>query len=177
MTGLLELYLAVPHPACQRIRSQAVIAVKLALTAHDILGKSAVWDDRRQRLVWVSFIGRRVHAYHPETGRHQLWPLPGRSTLIGLPADGGAIRGMKRDVCLWDWRGEPKPFAELEPDRPCNLLNEGGVGPDDAQTPSHQPAGRGPFRVGRRFQGPPCPSVLSNHMTLTDLRATTVSGP
>jgi sugar lactone lactonase YvrE len=106
--------------------------VRLALAACDIVGESAVWDDRRQRLVWVDIIGRRVHAFDPATARHQIWPLGGRPTSVGLRADGGAILGMERDVCLWDWQGEPKPLAAIEQDRADNRLNEGVVGPDGA---------------------------------------------
>lgn len=53
-------------------------------------------------------------------------------TSIGLRADGGAILGMERHVCLWDWQGEPVARLEVEPDRPDNRLNEGVVGPDGA---------------------------------------------
>ena len=105
---------------------------QLVLQACDVVGESAVWDDRRGRLVWVDIIGRRVQAFDPVTGEHTLWPLHGRPTSIGLRADGGAILGMERQICLWDWHGEPIPVAEVEPDLPANRLNEGVVGPDGA---------------------------------------------
>ena len=69
---------------------------QLVLQACDVVGESAVWDDRRGRLVWVDIIGRRVQAFDPVTGEHTLWPLHGRPTSIGLRADGGAILGMER---------------------------------------------------------------------------------
>lgn len=106
--------------------------VQLVIAACDIVGESAVWDDSRKRLIWVDIIGRRIHAFDPASGRHQLWPVKGRPTSIGLRADGGAILGMERHVCLWDWQGEPVPLVEVEPDRPDNRLNEGAVGPDGA---------------------------------------------
>jgi len=105
---------------------------RLVLAACDIVGESALWDDQRQRLVWVDIIGRRIHAFDPVTGRHQLWPVKGRPTSIGLRSDGGAIVGMERSICLWDWKDEPVPLVEIEPDRPDNRLNEGAVGPDGA---------------------------------------------
>lgn len=105
---------------------------KLAFAACDIVGESAVWDDQRKRLVWVDIIGRRIHALDPFTGKHQLWRVNGRPTSIGLRGDGGAIVGMERFVCLWDWECEPVPLVEVEPDRPDNRLNEGAVGPDGA---------------------------------------------
>lgn len=108
------------------------MVAELIVAAGDIVGESLVWDDQRQRLIWVDIIGRRIHAFEPATGRHQLWPVAGRPTSIGLRADGGAIVGLERHVCLWDWQGEPVPVAEVEPDRPANRLNEGVVGPDGA---------------------------------------------
>ncbi|MCA3442845.1 MAG: SMP-30/gluconolactonase/LRE family protein [Rhodobacter sp.] len=105
---------------------------RLILAARDIVGESTVWDDRRGRLVWVDIIGRRIQAFDPVTGRHQIWPVTGRPTSIGLRSDGGAIVGMERCICLWDWQGEPVPLVEIEPDRPDNRLNEGAVGPDGA---------------------------------------------
>ncbi|MEI6797973.1 MAG: SMP-30/gluconolactonase/LRE family protein [Pseudomonadota bacterium] len=108
------------------------MGVELVLRACDIVGESAVWDDRRGRLVWVDIIGRRVQAFDPASGAHQVWPLQGRPTSIGLRADGGAILGMERAICLWDWHGQPSPVAQVEPDLPANRLNEGVVGPDGA---------------------------------------------
>ncbi len=105
---------------------------KLVLAAEDVVGESIVWDQLRGRLVWVDIIGRRVHRYDPASGEHQIWPMAGRPTSIGLRADGGAILGMERQICLWDWQGDPVPVAEVEPDQPANRLNEGVVGPDGA---------------------------------------------
>lgn len=103
---------------------------KLLLAAADIVGESVVWDDHRNRLVWVDIIGRRIHSFAPETKSHHIWRLAGRPTSIGLREDGGAILGMERHVCLWDWQGDPVPICEVEPLHPGNRLNEGVVGPD-----------------------------------------------
>lgn len=105
---------------------------ELVLAAEDVVGESLVWDNRRDRLVWVDIIGRRIHALTPATGAHQVWPMPGRVTSIGLCADGGAILGLEREVALWDWQGPPQRLCEVEPDQPGNRLNEGVVGPDGA---------------------------------------------
>ncbi|WEK48852.1 MAG: SMP-30/gluconolactonase/LRE family protein [Candidatus Kaistia colombiensis] len=106
------------------------MTVSLVLDAADSVGESIVWDAARQRLSWVDIIGRRIHAFDPATGDHRIWRLAGRPTSIGLRADGGAIVGMERNICLWDWQGEPVPVREVEPDMPANRLNEGVVGPD-----------------------------------------------
>lgn len=108
------------------------MAVRQILAAADVVGESALWDDRQGRLVWVDIIGRRIQALDPATGQYQVWPMPFRPTSIGLRADGGAILGSERHICLWEWEGAPRPVCEVEPDLPANRLNEGVVGPDGA---------------------------------------------
>lgn len=108
------------------------VICNLVLAAQDVVGESIVWDSRRKRLVWVDIIGRRIHALDPITGAHQIWPMAGRPTSIGLCSDGRAILGLERYICLWDWQGTPVPVVEVEPELPSNRLNEGVVGPDGA---------------------------------------------
>lgn len=105
---------------------------KLVLAAEDMVGESIVWDRTRGRLVWVDIIGRRVQAFDPASGMRQIWPTARRPTSIGLRADRGAILGMERHICLWDWQSVPIPVVEVEPQLPANRLNEGVVGPDGA---------------------------------------------
>lgn len=107
-------------------------AVRQVLAAGNVVGESLVWDDRRGRLVWVDILGRSVQALDPATGAHRVWHLRGRPTSIGLRADGGAILGMERHICRWEWEGEPVALIEVEPGAPANRLNEGVVGPDGA---------------------------------------------
>lgn len=107
-------------------------AVRQVLAAGNVVGESLVWDDRRGRLIWVDILGRSVQALDPVTGAHRVWRLTGRPTSIGLRADGGAILGMERHICRWDWQGAPEPLVEVEPEAPANRLNEGVVGPDGA---------------------------------------------
>jgi sugar lactone lactonase YvrE len=105
---------------------------RLVLDARDIVGESLIWDDRRNRLVWVDIIGRRVHAFEPETGAHRVWTMPFRPTSISLREDGDAMICSERHICRWDWDGAPVPLVEVEPHLPMNRLNEGAVGPDGA---------------------------------------------
>ena len=46
------------------------MTARLVFDAKDTVGESLVWDDHRNRLVWVDIIGRRVHALDPDTGAH-----------------------------------------------------------------------------------------------------------
>ena len=102
----------------------------LVLAAEDVVGESLIWDANEKRLLWIDIIGRRVHGFVPTSGQHNIWPLTGRPTSIGLCADGNALLGMERHICSWDWQGEPIALVEVEPDLPANRLNEGVVDPD-----------------------------------------------
>ena len=96
------------------------------------LGESAVYDERRDALVWVDIGGKRIHRLYLAERRHEVWPAPDFPTSIGLRADGGAVVGLSDRVALWDYGGEFRTLAIVEPDLPDNRLNEGRVGPDGA---------------------------------------------
>jgi sugar lactone lactonase YvrE len=103
---------------------------KLLFAAEDVVGESLVWDERKQRLVWVDIIGRRIQRLDPRTLAHESWDMPDLVASIGLRADGGAIVGLRKDVALWDFGGPLRTLAAIEADLPGNRLNEGVVAPD-----------------------------------------------
>ena len=104
----------------------------LFVEAADVVGESAVYDDQRGALLWVDIAGKRIHRVLLGEKRHEIWPAPDFPTSIGLRADGGAILGLRDRVVLWDYSGDFRTFAVIEPDLPDNRLNEGRVGPDGA---------------------------------------------
>jgi sugar lactone lactonase YvrE len=104
----------------------------LVLYASDIVGESAVYDERRDALLWVDIGGKRIHRWLLGERRHAVWPAPDFPTSIALRADDGAILGLRDRVALWDYGGEFRTLAIVEPDLPDNRLNEGRVGPDGA---------------------------------------------
>ncbi len=94
------------------------------------VGESPVWDDRARRLFWVDISGRAIFSHDPLTSDTLRWPTPEFITSIGLREDGGAIVGLERSVCFWDYGDEFRPIATIEPGLDGNRLNEGRVGPD-----------------------------------------------
>jgi SMP-30/Gluconolactonase/LRE-like region len=104
----------------------------LFVGAADVVGESVVYDDQRGALLWVDIGGKRIHRVLLSDKRHEVWPAPDFPTSIGLRADGGAILGLRDRVVLWDYGGDFRTFAVVEPDLPDNRLNEGRVGPDGA---------------------------------------------
>jgi sugar lactone lactonase YvrE len=106
------------------------LTAELVFDAQNIVGESLVWDDRRQRLVWVDIIGRTIHRLDPETRAHESWEMSDLVTSIGLRKDGGAIVGLSREIALWDFGQPLVTLAAIEPERPEIRLNEGVVAPD-----------------------------------------------
>lgn len=111
---------------------KGVTQVVRLVACGDIVGESAVWCDRRQRLFWVDIVGRRIGSYSPDRDEVDHRATPDLVTSIGLRGDGGAIVGLRKDVMLWDFRDSFTHLATVEPDILDNRLNEGRVGPDGA---------------------------------------------
>ncbi|MBV7518380.1 SMP-30/gluconolactonase/LRE family protein [Ensifer sp. ENS12] len=102
----------------------------VVLAAENIVGESAVWDDRHHKLCWVDIVGKAIHRLCSASNKHETWHFPDLITSIGLRADGGAIVGSRKSIALWDFGGPLRLAAEVEPELPGNRLNEGVVAPD-----------------------------------------------
>lgn len=103
---------------------------RLLLDVRNVVGESAVWDDRRQCLWWVDIGGNRIHRLEQYGGEHVSFATPDRPTSIGLTADDRLIVGLMKQVALWTPGGDFETLAEIEPDLADNRLNEGQVAPD-----------------------------------------------
>src|SRR5438445_12278286 len=100
------------------------------LQCADVVGESAVWCERRQMLLWVDIVGRRLHRFHPASGVHVVKATAEIPTSIGLRDDGGAIVGFRHEVVRWDLEDRFETLALVESDQPDNRLNQGCVAPD-----------------------------------------------
>jgi len=104
--------------------------IRPVLECQDVVGESPVWDEHTGCLLWVDIVGRRIHRLHLDSNRHDEWLAPDFVTSVGLRQDDGAIVGLSNRVCLWNYDDQFATFAQPEPDRPGNRLNEGRVAPD-----------------------------------------------
>lgn len=102
---------------------------ELLVDACNIVGESAVWDDRTSTLYWIDIIERKVFAWQ-EGKAVQSWDMPEIVTSIGLCTDTRVILGLAKQVALWDFHAPPVRLVTVEPDEPRTRLNEGVVGPD-----------------------------------------------
>lgn len=108
------------------------VEVDVVLAAKNVVGESAVWDEREHALCWVDIVGKSIHRLRPNSGKHEKWNFHDLVTSIGLRKDGGAIVGLRKSIALWDFGGQLRAIAEVESELPRNRLNEGVVGPDGA---------------------------------------------
>lgn len=106
--------------------------VDLIYAANNTVGESVVWDVNKHRLLWVDIVEKKIHALIPENGTYRTWSTPDFVTSVGLRKDGGALVGLTKEVCLWDYSDNFNPLVAIETDLPNNRLNEGVVGPDGA---------------------------------------------
>ena len=67
------------------------MTAQMALPAQNVVGESVLWNNLRNRFLWVDIVGKSIHAYCLEFGGHRRWNTPDFITSIGLRKDGGAI--------------------------------------------------------------------------------------
>jgi D-xylonolactonase len=96
---------------------------------HAILGEGPVWIERDEALWFVDIKRHKVHRYDP-AGALFSWEAPRQVGWI-LPAeDDGLVAGLQDGLYRFDpTSGQFSRFAEVEPDRPGNRLNDAATDP------------------------------------------------
>jgi len=93
----------------------------------NVLGEGPCWDARSGRLYWVDIKSRRLEWLSP-AGGEGAWALPFQASVVVPRADGTLLLGTDRGIAVFDpATGAAEPRLELEPDRPWNRGNDGGV--------------------------------------------------
>src|SRR5215216_4822811 len=96
------------------------------------LGEGPVWSARDACLYYVDIVSFRLHAYSPETARHQEWSF---DTYVGSVVEcrsGGLLVALADRLVKFDPRrglDSVEELVVLERDRPGNRLNDGKVDP------------------------------------------------
>ena len=92
---------------------------------HATLGEGPVWVERDKALWFVDIKQQKVHRFDPADASLKSWDAPRQVSWI-LPADdGGLIAGLQDGLYRFDpGSGDFSRFAEVEPDRPGNRLND-----------------------------------------------------
>ncbi|HXH06865.1 MAG TPA: SMP-30/gluconolactonase/LRE family protein [Vicinamibacterales bacterium] len=103
---------------------------ELVLDARAELGEGPVWDDRRQRLVWVDILKGRVHRFDPATGRCESRTVPRPVGAAALGEDGSLLLAVQGGFAWFDFdRGRYVLLAEVEAGRSDLRMNDGACDP------------------------------------------------
>jgi sugar lactone lactonase YvrE len=104
------------------------VDVELVLDARAELGESPVWDDRRQRLIFVDILRGYVHEFDPVSGRDRVFEVGQPVGSVGL-ADRGDWVLAARDgfFRLNPETGDVTLVAHVEQELAGNRMNDGAV--------------------------------------------------
>ncbi len=139
--------------------------MELALDVRAELGEGPVWDDRRQRLLFVDIMRGHVHAFDPVTSDDRVLEV-GQPVGTVTPTERGdyVIAAGDGFFRLDPDTGRVTPLAEVECDMPANRMNDGYCDP------------RGRFWAGTMAITPPRPPVGSLYRLDPDGSVTRVLG-
>ena len=97
----------------------------VAFRCADELGEGPVWDERRDSLLWVDILRRRIHIWQPATGRHGELEADRPVGAVVPRASGGAVAALGQGFAHVDLdKGRIEPFADLGLDDPSIRMND-----------------------------------------------------
>ena len=101
---------------------------ELVLNAQAQLGEGPLWDDRRQRLVFVDIMRGHVHEFDPATESDRIHMIGQPVGAVALTARGDWVLATKNGFSRLDPEmGDVSPVATVEADQPKNRMNDGNV--------------------------------------------------
>jgi L-arabinonolactonase len=101
--------------------------VRLALDAQNHLGESPLWSVRERALWWVNCEQPpELHRWQPESGAHDIWPMPKRIGGFVHKADGGLLLALADGVYDFDLESEALTLRAPSPLPPHVKLHECG---------------------------------------------------
>jgi sugar lactone lactonase YvrE len=99
--------------------------LELLVDARAEVGEGPVWDDARERLLWVDILAGRLHTCDPVTGDDSWRDVGQPLGAVGLRARGGLVLALRDGFALLEPSGELRLVAEVEADVPANRMNDG----------------------------------------------------
>jgi len=110
------------QPRPQRTPSEAV---RVAIPGDDFLGEGPHWSVASQRLHWVDILAPAFVTGDPLTGERDTLAMPELVGVVVPRAAGGFLAATESGIKTFDTRGEVRPLASPESDRPGNRFNDG----------------------------------------------------
>jgi len=104
--------------------------VEILYRGNDMLGECPLWDDRAQALYWVDVRAPALQRYELAGGKTASWRLPVPIGSFAFRRTGGFLLALQTGLFRSaGFAGSLEPFANPEPDRPTNRLNDGRTDP------------------------------------------------
>lgn len=103
------------------------LQVECVVKGRDLLGECPLWDERARALWWVDISGFHLKSFSPSTGTLETFETAEAVGSFALRENGGGLlAAMKTGLYFLDpARGERRPIAMPEADRPGNRFNDG----------------------------------------------------
>jgi sugar lactone lactonase YvrE len=97
----------------------------VAFRCEDELGEGPVWDERRDELLWVDILRKRIHAWEPAAGTHRELQVDRPVGAVVPRASGGAVAALGQGFAHVDLDGETiEPLADLGLADPSIRMND-----------------------------------------------------
>lgn len=100
-------------------------SVEIVVPGGAELGEGAVWDDERERLIWVDISGRRVHFYDPSSRRDESVAVSGAPTVAIPRRKGGLIVAVDHGIAFLSAEGEIREVVSLPQGEVLARMNDG----------------------------------------------------
>ncbi|MAE64298.1 MAG: SMP-30/gluconolaconase/LRE domain protein [Phycisphaeraceae bacterium] len=105
-------------------------AAELIVDANAHLGEGPIWDSRRNVLIWLDILDRKIHHYDPASDRDESVEVAFRPTAAVLRRSGGLMLATDEGLGHFDLdTGRFDPWADPESDIPANRFNDGKCDP------------------------------------------------
>ena len=104
--------------------------VEVIVDRRCLVGEGAIWDSRRQHLLWVDILGHLLFIHDPATGENrEINLLQAVGTVVPRTA-GGVVVALHNGFAVLDLETERMtPIADPEADIPGNRFNDGKCDP------------------------------------------------
>jgi sugar lactone lactonase YvrE len=105
-----------------------MVTCELVLDIHAELGDGPIWDDRRERLLFVDIMRGHIHDFNPLNGRDRVLHVGSPVGCLALAENGDWIAGLADGFYRVDPKtGRTSLLAAVEADAPDSRINDGYV--------------------------------------------------
>jgi sugar lactone lactonase YvrE len=106
--------------------SSKSLVAELLIDARATIGEGPIWDETRQRLLWVDIPKNHVHFFDPSSGASATKDLGQPVGAVAICSGGGLIAALRDGFGFLPADSDRiLDFIEVEKDKPANRMNDG----------------------------------------------------